>query len=176
MSIVICLLASSGLVSIFKCLVSIFKWSELHTVVKSLIQFKPFPFTSNSSLIWNVEVPKEGRVALVLLPVCSKWELNPAVTWYGQTIPSWMFTFASNGSPQGLLSQEYVLHLLPWAKGPTQGRSPSGRVVGTVSIYRSTSIRLRVREHFLLLASTPDKRWSWGPLHLAWGWDREPYR
>ena len=131
MSIVICLLASSSLhpaaaaaasnslVSIFKSLVSIFKWSELHTVVKSLIQFKPFLFTSNSSLIWNVEVPKEGQVALVLLPFCSKWELNPAVTWFGQTIPSWMFTHASNSSPQVLLSQEYVLHLLPWARSHT---------------------------------------------------------
>lgn len=208
MRIIICLLASSSLVSIFKCLVSIFKWSELHTVVKSLIQFKPFLFTSNSSLSWNVEAPKRGKWPWFSSP-SPEWEVNTAVTWYGQTTPSWMFTFASNSQPQVLLSQEYVLHLLPWARslsngnrsGPlgrgklptpshhqgqlqtgssisvyTRGRSPSGRAVGTVSVCRSTRIRLRVRGHFLLLASTPDTWWSWGPLHLAWGWDREPYR
>ena len=86
-----------------------------------------------------------------------------------------MFTFASDSQPQVLLSQEYVLHLLPWARslnsgdgsGPlgrgrlatpshhqeqlqtgsslclcTRGRSPSGRVAGTVSVCRSASTRL----------------------------------
>ena len=118
-----------------------------------------------------------------------------------------MFTFASDSQPQVLLSQEYVLHLLPWARslnsgdgsGPlgrgrlatpshhqeqlqtgsslclcTRGRSPSGRVAGTVSVCRSASTRLVRSERPLRpFGEHPRHVVVLRPAPLGLGWDGE---
>lgn len=103
-------------------------------------------------------------MALVLPPLPQQVGITLQLPDLGKPSPAECSHLPPTANPRSLLSQEYVLHLLPWA-GPTQGRSPSGRAVGTVSIHRSSS-GLGVRGHFLLLASTPDS----GDLEAPFTW------